>query len=332
MHAKYVRLYKNNNEHQTQSPAQPAAIPLLESPKIRVPVESPKPLQTSPSRPLASPHLTDRDCELEDNVQQKMVYDMYTIAAIRIQAAFRGFWARDSLDVDHFCATLIQKCARRYVHEQKYKHGHYHVFRYAVRIQAMWRVVLARQNLHRSIGAAILIQAYARGFIGRRLGRLEKIYSSRMLQTTYRSENSAMSQKGADSSWQKGLANDIWQARKVRISDGDKKKNPILPRPLISSPPTTDYMNSSSEKQSRSLNFVDFNSQRTGSSATQELFQEKLRGNHYQPNTSRRENLSRVAIIKASAAIKVQARYRTYVCERKLTRQIRHFDPPKAAL
>ena len=38
--------------------------------------------------------------------------DFYALAAIQIQAAFRGWWVRDCLGVDNYCATMIQKTYR----------------------------------------------------------------------------------------------------------------------------------------------------------------------------------------------------------------------------
>lgn len=363
MHAKYVQLYKNENkmllsaplpeslthgipaerprpqtspnrpsapshptdrdQHQMHSSTHTAVTPLPETLTNRVPAERPKP-QTSPNRPSASSRRTDRDRELEENLQQRMVYDMYNHAAIRIQAAFRGFWARDSLDVDHFCASLIQRCVRRFLHVKKYSRGHYHVFPYAVRIQSMWRGVLARQNLHRSIGAAILIQAYTRGFIGRLLSREKKINTQRRIESV-KSEKPAIPKGTGDSSWQKGLANGLWQARIIRMSDNEER----LPSALNSRPHTADFSKSFSEEQSRSLSFAHLKDQQTSSSATQEQFPsfhrpeaKKLSARYHPPDTFTPVTLSRVATIKVSAAIKIQTRYRTYACERKLIRSL----------
>lgn len=44
-----------------------------------------------------------------------MAREMYELAAIQIQAAFRGFWVRDTIDIDHFCATIIQKIVRGFL-------------------------------------------------------------------------------------------------------------------------------------------------------------------------------------------------------------------------
>jgi hypothetical protein len=321
LHAKYVRLYKV--EHQKNSTTENAITPSTKSETNRV--------QTSPNRVSASPQRTDHERRLEENLQQKMAYDMYNLAAIRIQAAFRGFWARDSLDVEHFCASLIQRCVRRYLCETKYKYGHYHVYPYAIRIQSIWRGVLAKQNLHRSIGAAILIQAYSRGFIERRLGRKRMLNTSRGTESAHdmKTEKLATSTSTGDS-WQKGVANGLWQARKNRISETDDK-NAFNPPPQVSNiSPAHSTIPSMSfrEEQKRSTNFTYLRDQRSGSSATKERSQPSasiakvLTSRHQRPAPTKHATYDRVAAIKIMAATKIQARYRTHTCERKLIRSL----------
>ena len=91
--------------------------------------------------------------------------DMYELAAIRIQSAFRGFWARDSLDVDHYCATIIQTAFRSYCCRQQFRETYIRVVSRVVCIQAIWRRSRARDHAATLLGAAILIQALARGYI-----------------------------------------------------------------------------------------------------------------------------------------------------------------------
>ena len=61
--------------------------------------------------------------------------DMYELAAIDIQSAFRGWWVRDSLNVDHFCATRIQSQFRAYRCRMDF---FYDIYRIIV-VQSIWR-------------------------------------------------------------------------------------------------------------------------------------------------------------------------------------------------
>lgn len=261
MNVNYINMHGKEQQMNLSGDAENS--PLRESLNNRSSQERPK-ADTSPHRPSISSDHTDRHREVEDNLQRKMVDDMFNLAAIQIQAAFRGFWARDSLNVDHFCATLIQRCVRRYLCEKKYRYGYYHVFRYAVRIQSLFRGTLARQNLHRSIGAAILIQAYVRGFIGRKRG--------------------------------------------------DEKKTNIQRR--IKSMPVK---NGSGSRQQIDNNAA----QKLFPSRRPEAFnKEKSTGGYHRASNSRQVTHSGRSTIQDLAAIKIQTRYRTHACERKLIRSL----------
>ncbi|GAX12061.1 hypothetical protein FisN_8Lh163 [Fistulifera solaris] len=322
MHAKYVRLYKN--EHRINGNVVHEITPSTKSDTNRA--------QTSFNAVPVSPQRTDHNRILKDDMQQEMGYDLFNLAAIRIQAAFRGFWARDSLDVEHFCASLIQKYVRRYLCETKYKYGHYHVYPYAVRIQTTWRGVLAKQNLHRSIGAAILIQAYARGFIERLPSQKSVFsYARRTESGRYaKTEKLRMTNSSGDP-WQKGLANDLWQARKNRTSETDDKNAFHPPPHVINNAPTHPTIPSMSfrKEQNRSTSFTYLRDQRTESSTAIELSQpsqvsdvKALAPPYQRPAPSKLANFDHVAANEIMAATKIQARYRTHTCERKLIRSL----------
>ena len=51
----------------------------------------------------------------------------YDFAASQIQAKYRGWWVRDCLSVDHYCATLIQKNVRRYLRRMGFEFDLYRV-------------------------------------------------------------------------------------------------------------------------------------------------------------------------------------------------------------
>lgn len=44
--------------------------------------------------------------------------DMFAFAAVRIQAVYRGWYARDCIAIDNYCATIIQKTFRSYMARQ----------------------------------------------------------------------------------------------------------------------------------------------------------------------------------------------------------------------
>lgn len=98
-------------------------------------------------------------------IKKERIHDVYVLAAIRIQAAFRGFWTRDSLNVDHYCAGIIQKSFRKHLHMRNYLF----IVSRVVFIQSIWRRSIARDLAATLLGAAILIQAFVRGFLTRKL-------------------------------------------------------------------------------------------------------------------------------------------------------------------
>lgn len=72
-------------------------------------------------------------------------YHMYDVAAIQIQSTFRGWWVRDSLNVDHFCACRIQRAYRSFRERMGFM---FDIYRIAI-IQSLWRRKLAERELGR---------------------------------------------------------------------------------------------------------------------------------------------------------------------------------------
>jgi hypothetical protein len=121
--------------------------------------------------------------------------DMFTLAAIRIQAAYRGWYARDCIAIDKYCATIIQKNFRRKTASNWFAtcvHGVVKIqsaFRaYEVRksltehnhgssdiiynmaatvIQAQWRCFKCEMDFLRVYEDILLVQSVARGWITR---------------------------------------------------------------------------------------------------------------------------------------------------------------------
>lgn len=290
--------------------------------------------ETSPLRSYSSFYHVDRDRRLQENLHRKISDDTFNLAAIRIQATFRGFWARDSLDVDHFCAVLIQSCVRRYLCEKKYLYGYYHVVRYAVRIQSLFRGALTRQNLHRSIGAAILIQAYARGFIKRKAIReiKSKALKNKLLTRHNNTGKSSKPKQSGIGSWQEGLATYSWKARQVGVSDNEERTLSRRSSVSDSQAHEADMVKSSREEHMRSSNSLNIRERNIGSGTARELIpsrrfvegvdKETLPQRYHRSGKSRMNPHGGASIIWDLAAIKIQSRYRAHAGERKLIRSL----------
>lgn len=85
--------------------------------------------------------------------------NLFEIAAMQIQAVYRGFWVRDCLDVDHFCITVIQSTWRGYSCRMKY----YRDLERIIIVQSWWRRNIARDEAANILAHAIVIQANFRG-------------------------------------------------------------------------------------------------------------------------------------------------------------------------
>jgi IQ calmodulin-binding motif len=104
------------------------------------------------------------DTSRTDQQIEELAHQMYEMAAIRIQSIFRGFWARDSLEVDHYCATLIQKHVRRYLCRLEYLDTLHRV----IIVQSVWRRNLAREYSADMLACIMIIQSTYRGYRARR--------------------------------------------------------------------------------------------------------------------------------------------------------------------
>lgn len=93
-----------------------------------------------------------------------MTIRMFNLAAVKIQSAFRGWWLRDSLSVDHYCATLIQRIFRGFLNRTNY---HFDLYRVIV-VQSIWRRNIVREAAVEHLARVIAIQAVYRGFAVRK--------------------------------------------------------------------------------------------------------------------------------------------------------------------
>jgi len=90
---------------------------------------------------LGARHL--KTSQSDDGVHLEAVpYHMYDIAAIQIQSLFRGWWVRDSLNVDHFCACRIQRAYRSFRERMSFV---FDIYRIAI-VQSLWRRKLAQRK------------------------------------------------------------------------------------------------------------------------------------------------------------------------------------------
>lgn len=113
----------------------------------------------APYRPASSESSALRSRQRQQGTREQI------LAAIRIQSFFRGWWVRDTMGVDDYCATVIQTRFRKYSTRVSYRWTMYCV----VHIQASVRRWIAREHLLRSQGNAVTIQALVRAFLVRKL-------------------------------------------------------------------------------------------------------------------------------------------------------------------
>lgn len=129
--------------------------------------------------------------ENKANVETRkdVAFDFFALAAIQIQAAFRGWWVRDCLGVDNYCATMIQKTYLGYHCRKQFTINLYRV----IVVQSICRRWLAMDDAVTRIYCIVRIQAFARGSLVRnrmKFRALENnVYDAAaiMIQTQWRS-------------------------------------------------------------------------------------------------------------------------------------------------
>ena len=88
-------------------------------------------------------------------------------SAIVIQRIFRGWWARDSLHLDNYCAILLQKSARGFLAKANFYYDMYRI----VLAQSYVRTVLARKMAAERSAFVVAIQSQIRGYLARKRTR-----------------------------------------------------------------------------------------------------------------------------------------------------------------
>ena len=120
--------------------------------------------------------------------------EIFRSSATLIQATFRGWWARDCLSVDNYCANLIQRNVRRYFCHLNYQYDLYCITivqsavrrfivrrrmnkerllmtRAATKIQSIWRMYDTSMNFIHFLADILIVQSVARRWIAMRLIR-----------------------------------------------------------------------------------------------------------------------------------------------------------------
>jgi myosin heavy subunit len=144
----------------------------------------PQSLSSAPPTRQGKPPNADRD-------MSKLMFDL---AAIRIQAAFRGWWARDCITVDNYCACIIQKNYRTHRCWETYLLNCYRI----VKVQSVVRRKLAHDRAGTLLYCIVVIQAAFRGyFVRKRMGpQRSRILSpdkaATIIQSQWRSFSSEM--------------------------------------------------------------------------------------------------------------------------------------------
>ena len=130
-----------------------------------------------------------REKKTKDKTKRDVALDFFALAAIQIQAAFRGFWVRDCLGVDNYCATMIQKTYLGYHCRMQLTLNFYHI----IVVQSICRRWLAMDDAVTRIYCIVRIQAFARGSLVRKRMKLHilenNVYDAAaiMIQTQWRS-------------------------------------------------------------------------------------------------------------------------------------------------
>jgi hypothetical protein len=111
--------------------------------------------------------------------QRDMQAQAYNLAAVRIQAFFRGWWVRDYVAVDNFCAKMIQKAFRGFRCRSNYS---FDLFR-IVLVQSIARKSFARKESLIRLSSVVAIQAAFRAFLVRRSLALmyEQVQADRLM-------------------------------------------------------------------------------------------------------------------------------------------------------
>jgi chorismate mutase len=92
--------------------------------------------------------------KFQQAIMKRTTFQFYDLAAIQIQAAWRGWWVRDCLNVETYCACMIQKVFRSHMAQRQYKYDLHRI----VVAQSVIRRFLTAVAIEKQTKAATLIQ------------------------------------------------------------------------------------------------------------------------------------------------------------------------------
>jgi hypothetical protein len=95
---------------------------------------------------------------------QQELLQRYISSAIAIQRVFRGWWVRDSLHVDNYCAILLQQAARGFLARTNFYYDMYRI----ILAQSYVRMVMAREMAAERFAYVVAIQTHIRGYLARK--------------------------------------------------------------------------------------------------------------------------------------------------------------------
>lgn len=117
-----------------------------------------------PSKQVQFASQAEDSLMVEESPQAQPEHFFYDLAAIQIQSVFRGWWVRDSINVDHYCTTLIQKTFRGFRARVEFDYDLYRV----MVVQAVWRRSVAIRSARYMLALVVQLQAACRGFVVRK--------------------------------------------------------------------------------------------------------------------------------------------------------------------
>jgi Myosin heavy chain len=117
-------------------------------------------------------------------VMKRTTFHFYDLAATQIQAAWRGWWVRDCLNVETYCACMIQKAFRCYLAQRQYMYDLQRIIvvqsvmrrflttvaigkqtKAATTIQTVWRKSAAKHKYINTLVDILIVQSVCRRFL-----------------------------------------------------------------------------------------------------------------------------------------------------------------------
>lgn len=127
-------------------------------------------------------------------VMKRTTFHFYDLAATQIQAAWRGWWVRDCLNVETYCACMIQKAFRCHLAQRQYVYDLQRIIvvqsvmrrflttlaiekqtKAATTIQTVWRKSAAKHKYINTLVDILIVQSVCRRFLAlKRIASINK--------------------------------------------------------------------------------------------------------------------------------------------------------------